>query len=358
MRVLRLTIALSLGLCPLASCSLKERLLPPANSSQEIDTPPATNAAKTYESARKLAWEAALMVQHPPHRAETWQEAKVKWRQAIRLMESVPEGTPVSPEAKRKLSQYQVSYAAIRDRLSKEQTASENLTAAQKLAWQAAVLVQNPPHSLKTWQRAQQKWQEAIALLEPIPPSTSVAKHQQAKLATYRSNEAAIDQQIEVELRARKLLEQFAAVSNQLNTIPNRMPPGITTNQLGIRYEEFAELVDRLDSDLSEFSKQPAGRLHPIYGALNETITDYHFTLKLWDAYRAYKQANSAWLYDDLFNLLVPVSFVDSTTLTQKYRIKSYGDGTKVSLKFSAWEIWSQADDRIRETQQMWEQVK
>jgi hypothetical protein len=54
-----------------------------------------------------------------------------------------------------------------------------NLAAAQKLAMEAAVMTQNPPHPLENWQQVQEKWQESIKLLEAIPDNSPVATQAQ-----------------------------------------------------------------------------------------------------------------------------------------------------------------------------------
>ncbi|MFH7028424.1 MAG: hypothetical protein ACHBN1_24300 [Heteroscytonema crispum UTEX LB 1556] len=61
--------------------------------------------------------EAAVIVQNPPHPQTVWQQAQVKWQQAINLLEAIPESTFASQHAKDKLSTYKTNYAAITTRL-------------------------------------------------------------------------------------------------------------------------------------------------------------------------------------------------------------------------------------------------
>jgi hypothetical protein len=351
MSLLRLTIALSAGVALFAGYVAKDRLNPVAGSSQRIERDQPMDASATYAAARSLAWEAALLVQNPPHSTETWKQARSKWRQAIRLLESIPPGTPVSAAAAQRLSIYQKNYAAISGRLADEKDAQENLKAAQSLAWQASVIVQNPPHPLRVWQRANSKWQEAIALLEPIGSNTTIAPQTQAKLATYRSNQDVIDQRITVETQAKRLLERFSKTSRHLQDLSTSIVSGLTIEQIGIDYADYTALVRQMEADLNQFGQQPAGQLHPIYAPLSEAVNDYRFALKLWDTYLRYKQANSQWLYDDLFNQLVPISWLDSSTLFEKYQVKPYTNGTKVSLRFAVWEIWHHAADAVSTAQ-------
>ena len=313
----------------------------------------AANALDTIVAARRLAWDAAVMVQHPPHSAATWQAAKVKWRQAINLLESIPDGTPISAQAKARLSVYQANYTAISDRLTTETTALEQLKTAQTLAWQAAVTVQKPPHSLKVWQRASAKWQDAIAQLEAIPPTTSIAQQSQAKLATYRSNYSAINQRIATETKALSTLQKFSETAASLSSIPDTIDQASPALQkIGVSYEDYTRLVTELRQASTQFATQPDAKNHPLYPELVAAIEDYQIVLDLWQAYLQFKAANTQWLYDDVYNQLVPVSSSVAKTLTQKYEIKTYSDGTKVSLRFSAWAIWQKTNQRLRAVQQ------
>jgi molybdenum-dependent DNA-binding transcriptional regulator ModE len=351
MKLPQLTVTLSAGALLLSGCALVEQPIA-ANSTPEASPSQPSSALDRYASARRLAWEAAVMVQHPPHPVSTWQEARVKWRQAIRLLEDIPPGESVMAQAREKLATYRTNYAAINRRLETEEAAAEQWKKAQTLAWQAAVTVQDPPHSLRVWQRANLKWQEAIALLEAIPDTTSVYTQSQEKLATYRSNYRAINQRIATETQALKTLKQFSELAVQLNNIPNRASADSSTNQIGISYPEYVSLVQKLESSLAELAGQPGGKNHLIYPNLEQAIADFKTVTKLWQAYLEYKQDNSQWLYDDVFNQLVPLPFQDITTLVQKYGIKTYSDGTKISLRFAAWTIWYQAGQHIRKAQQ------
>ena len=80
-----------------------------------------------------------------------------------------------------------------------------NLAAAQKLAMEAAVMTQNPPHPLENWQQVQGKWEESIKLLEAIPDSSPVATQAQEKLTVYRTNYS-VSQSREVHLSKVKLI--------------------------------------------------------------------------------------------------------------------------------------------------------
>ncbi|XHX78364.1 MAG: hypothetical protein RBJ76_28750 [Stenomitos frigidus ULC029] len=358
MHSLRLIIAFSSGLLLLAGCDTSNRgfVERPSQALTTALTPRSTvqptSDLATFAAARKLAWDAAVMVQHPPHSVTTWQAARVKWRQAINLLKTIPEDAPIAPQAKAKLAVYQANYIAIDTRLTTETRAIEQLKAAQTLAWQAAVTVQKPPHSLKVWQRAHRKWQDAIALLEPIPPTTSIAPQSKAKLITYRSNYSAINQRIATETNAIATLKQFTETADKLATIPDRLEqPNLALQKIGVSYADYTRLVAELERSFAQFATQPDAKRHPLYRSLAGAIEDYQVVLKLWNAYLAFKAANTQWLYDDVYNQLVPVSQADAASLMQKYDVKTYLDGNKVSLRFSAWAIWQKTNQHLRQIQ-------
>ncbi|MHC5734210.1 hypothetical protein [Nostoc sp.] len=155
------------------------------------------SAIAKFKSAQKLGMEAAFLVQKPPHPLKVWQQAETKWHQAINLLDSIPKETSVSNQAKKKLAYYRINYKFISQRVLIEKKALANLESAQKLAIEANLFVQNSPHSLLSRQQAQDKWQQAINLLEAIPASTSVSIQAKKILPIYKTNYAAISQIIQ-----------------------------------------------------------------------------------------------------------------------------------------------------------------
>lgn len=65
-----------------------------------IDQASRPHAKATYDAARQLAWQAAVSVQGPPHEIATWQQARVTWRKAMRLLESIPADSDLGAIAK------------------------------------------------------------------------------------------------------------------------------------------------------------------------------------------------------------------------------------------------------------------
>lgn len=154
------------------------------------------NATSNFQAAQKIAMQASLMVQNPPHNLEVWTKAKIKWQEAVSLLETIPDGTSVSEKAKKQISIYRINHQAISTRILNENKATDNFEFSHKLALEASILVQNPPHSPQVWKEAQVKWKTAIKLLEEIPKGTFVYKKAQEKLSIYKTNYAAVSKQV------------------------------------------------------------------------------------------------------------------------------------------------------------------
>ncbi|MDF5734325.1 MULTISPECIES: hypothetical protein [unclassified Nostoc] len=99
-------------------------------------------AIANFKSAQKLGMEAASLVQNPPHPLQVWQQAQNKWHQAIILLDSIPNETSVSEQAKKKLAYYRINYKSISQKVLIEKKALANLESAQKLAIEANFFVQ------------------------------------------------------------------------------------------------------------------------------------------------------------------------------------------------------------------------
>ena len=110
-------------------------------------------------------------------------------------------------------SRYHRRTGRLLDRLERR---SQELQAARSplgLAYQAALLSQNPPHSLEEWQRMERLWLDAIAELETIAPDNPAYPLARAKLSEYGDNLAAVQQRAILERRGHEQVEaaQLAA---------------------------------------------------------------------------------------------------------------------------------------------------
>ncbi|MEH2297418.1 hypothetical protein [Nostoc sp.] len=148
--------------------------------------------------------------------------------------------------------------------LTQEGSAIANLKSAQKLGMEAASLVQNPPHSLKVWQQAQNKWHQAIILLDSIPSQTSVSDQAKNKLAYYQINYKFISQRVLIENKAVANLESAQKLAIEANLFVQNSPHSrLIRQQAKDKFEQAINLLEAIPE--STFVSIQAKETLPIY---------------------------------------------------------------------------------------------
>ncbi|WP_414529473.1 hypothetical protein [Nodularia chucula] len=100
----------------------------------------------------------------------------------------------------------------------------ENLEAAMNLAIKSAILTQNPPHSVDTWEQAKSQYLQSIKLLENINPENVVFDQAQEKLIDYRKNLAYINDVYSLEKKAITTFQDSKKLVEESNNYLNRQP--------------------------------------------------------------------------------------------------------------------------------------
>ncbi|MBD2502846.1 hypothetical protein [Anabaena azotica] len=97
------------------SAKAQERLIRYRRNYQAINEKVASEsqAFNNLELAQKLANEAAFFMKNAPNSLSAWQQAKDKWEQAIKLLETIPKNSFVYQQAQATLPNYKTHYAAI-----------------------------------------------------------------------------------------------------------------------------------------------------------------------------------------------------------------------------------------------------
>ena len=128
------------------------------------------------------------------------QTTKFEIEEALARLETVPQlpGDGESEELKR----LQTQLTKVNQKLQPEQQALDNLDQAKKLAMEASILVQNPPHPTQVWYDAKQKWQQAINLLKQIPQQSALFPEAQQKIKSYQGNYAFVSRQFDLDQKA------------------------------------------------------------------------------------------------------------------------------------------------------------
>jgi exonuclease VII small subunit len=116
------------------------------------------------------------------------QTAIGQWENAIGQLAQIPPETLAGRLAQQKLEAAQSEIVAIVGQSSTSESQGE-IGAAAQFATRAAQASQNPPHSVKEWQRVESLWQQAIDRLSTVSREDSAGYQQaQQKLAEYRDN--------------------------------------------------------------------------------------------------------------------------------------------------------------------------
>lgn len=173
-------------------------------SPEEKDLLEQQQAEKDIKEAKRLAAASQRTIQYPPLPLATWEEAEIELLEAIKLLEEIPQDTTVRKEADKLIQTYRQNYQNLRAKLIVEKTATSKLFTAKKLATEASIIVQNPPHPPQIWQEAQAKWQQAINLLQEIPQDTFVVTEAVERIDLYTTNYQAVITQLERVEREKK----------------------------------------------------------------------------------------------------------------------------------------------------------
>lgn len=115
------------------------------------------------------------------------------WRSALDQLEQIPAATFAGRTAQQQFIAAQREFQETVGLAAGNEEVASIIEAAKGLAWEAAKLGQNPPHSVEEWQQVENLWQEAIARVERIPSSDMAGYREAQRLsATYRSSVAQI----------------------------------------------------------------------------------------------------------------------------------------------------------------------
>lgn len=74
-------------------------------------------AIANFNSAKKLALQASVLVNNPPYPLEVWREAENKWQAAINVLETIPNDTFIAPQVQEKIELYRLNLQEIEKRI-------------------------------------------------------------------------------------------------------------------------------------------------------------------------------------------------------------------------------------------------
>ncbi|GEM_PF-6436962 len=226
-----------------------------------------------FQEAETLALEASQLVQNPPHPVETWQTAKIKWQDAIKLLSKVAQENIATLEIEKKLNNYQENYQIINNNLAREKSALSNYNQAISLSNTTAELVKNPPHPIDTWKKAINQCNQSVNLLKTISSQTIIYPESQAKLIQYQSNCANLNNRLISEQNALTQIINAQNLEAQVLQILKTQPYTITMlNQQLNKMNQAQQYLNKIPSGMAVSSKAKA--LKDIYQKNAQEIAD------------------------------------------------------------------------------------
>jgi hypothetical protein len=135
--------------------------------------------------AGKIAFQAALRSQHPPHSVLRWQEVEQLWQAAIAQLADMPSDSLLYTLAQNKKAEYETNLVVIRQRLAAERQAQSQLADARSAA-RLAETRQSIAQSLESWQLVHATWRVVSNRLQEIPPYTTAHREARELLAVYQ----------------------------------------------------------------------------------------------------------------------------------------------------------------------------
>jgi hypothetical protein len=145
----------------------------------------------------------------------------------------------------------------------------------------------NPPHPLQVWEGVAANWQQAIALLESVPPDSPVYPLALEKLPTYRANLTEIQGRIQAEKIGR---EQMHGILSVAKVAQARSGVAQSVESWETIYASWEQVIQQLD-DLPRgtMAHQEASQLLPSYRLQLELSRDRKTKEKI--ATEAYQEA-------------------------------------------------------------------
>ncbi len=152
--------------------------------------PCAIGKCQVIPQAKHLAGESAKILEHSPSTRAVF-AARQQLVESIAILQSIPPWSSYRSEGENLVKTY-------RERLE----ILNKMVKALEIGAKAASIAKNPPFPVSKWEKIQQLWQEAIALLAQLPSDSELHSFGQIKIQEYQRNLAAINQRLKAERQA------------------------------------------------------------------------------------------------------------------------------------------------------------
>jgi hypothetical protein len=229
------------------------------------------------ETARSYNQESQALLDHGTS-PEDIVEAYEKLLEANFQLEQIPFWSDYYDQAQAMITQYQ-----------QEADLVSQVVVAQRQAYEATMLAQEPPYPLPVWEDIRVQWQEAIAKLESIPSDTDVANLANLKLTEYQTHLSAIDQHIRQEQEAQAKISEARETAQIAEARERAANSPESWNYAYVTWQVVMLRLAEIPKDTMAYAE--AQHLNAIYEA--RLMTSKERNTREQNAHNAYMQATA-----------------------------------------------------------------
>ncbi|AFY82058.1 hypothetical protein [Oscillatoria acuminata] len=261
-------------LLPFSACASVALVLGSATF-YALSRPCAIGTCQEIVTANELTQDSAQLLQSAQYQQQI-QAAKGQLTAASQLLAEIPLWSKDYGTAQRLLRRNRNLTAGL-----------DEMVNALDSALSAVAQGKNPPHPLQVWEGVAANWQQAIALLESVPPDSPVYPLALEKLPTYRANLTEIQGRIQAEKTGR---EQMQGILSVAKVAQARSGVAQSVESWETIYTSWEQVIQQLEAlPRGTMAYQEASQLLPSYRSQLELSRDRKTKEKI--ATEAYEEA-------------------------------------------------------------------
>lgn len=261
-------------LLPLSACASVALVLGSATF-YALSRPCAIGTCQEIVTANELTLDSAELLQAAQYQQQI-QTARGQLTAASQLLAGIPLWSKDYGTAQRLLRRNRNLTAGL-----------DEMVHALDSALSAVAQGKNPPHPLQVWEGVAANWQQAIALLESVPPDSPVYPLALEKLPTYRANLSEIQGRIQAEKTGR---EQMQGILSVAKVAQARSGVAQSVDSWETIYTSWEQVIQQLEAlPRGTMAHQEASQLLPSYRSQLELSRDRKTKEKI--ATEAYEEA-------------------------------------------------------------------
>ncbi|WP_254568224.1 hypothetical protein [Oscillatoria sp. HE19RPO] len=240
-----------------------------------LSRPCAIGTCQEIVTANELTQDSAELLQGAQYQQQI-QSAKGQLSAASQLLAGIPLWSKDYGTAQRLLRRNRNLTAGL-----------DEMVNALDSALTAVAQGKNPPHPLQVWEGVASNWQQAIALLESVPPDSPVYPLALEKLPTYRANLTEIQGRIQAEKIGREQMQGILSVAKVAQARSGVAQSVDSWETIHASWEQVIQQLEALPQ--GTMAHQEASQLLPSYRSQLELSRDRKTKEKI--ATEAYEEA-------------------------------------------------------------------